>query len=261
MLPEILSPERPFSLWNIQGLFHSGAILLPEINSTHAYMKERFRELPPGTVVVAETQSQGRGRHERTWVSPHGKNLYFNTLIPLDTIPQKNYSGFTQITALTLASLLREYGVKANVKWPNDLLWNGHKICGILSELFFANHRPLLSMGIGLNVNAEVPDFQELDRKAASLSMILSQKLNREVLLNEILRKIEHSLRDFAENGFAPWLKAWEKMENFVGREARVIQGETVTPGTIAGINADGSLQFEIQDKKIISVYSGDLEI
>ncbi|MDR1760801.1 MAG: biotin--[acetyl-CoA-carboxylase] ligase [Fibrobacter sp.] len=261
MSPEILSPERPFSLWNIHGLFGSGAVLLSETNSTHAYMKEHIRELPPGTVVVADTQNQGRGRHERTWISPRGKNLYFNTLIPLDSIPQKNYSGFTQITALTLASVLEESGVKTSVKWPNDLLWNEHKICGILSELFFMNHRPLLSMGIGLNVNSEAPDYQDLDRKAASLSMILSKKLNREVLLNQILRKIEHSLREFAENGFTPWLEAWKKMENFAGREARVIRGETVLTGTIAGINDDGSLQFKTPDEKIISVYSGDLEI
>ena len=105
-------------------------------------------EIPPGTLFVADSQSAGRGRHERTWSSPAGKNLYFNILIPLDGIPLKNSPQITQVAALTFAEVFRQLQDDANaqglgnrdigkvtVKWPNDILCGVSKFCGILAEL------------------------------------------------------------------------------------------------------------------------------
>ena len=107
-------------------------------------------KIVPGTLMVADTQTAGRGRHERTWVSPAGLNLYFNILIPLDGIPLASAPQITQVAALTFAEIFKCLQDDANVqglgnqdigkvtvKWPNDILCGKHKFCGILAELSF----------------------------------------------------------------------------------------------------------------------------
>ena len=135
-------------------------------------------EIPPGTLIVADSQSAGRGRHERTWNSPAGKNLYFNILIPLDGILLKDAPQITQVAAITFAETFRnlqesgestglgnkEIG-KVTVKWPNDILCGASKFCGILAELVYTKPNtsgiapaPAISMGVGINVNSDASD-------------------------------------------------------------------------------------------------------
>ena len=135
-----------FHDWQVFGFDSAPARLFDEIGSTHTHMKEQAREglIPPGTLFVANSQSAGRGRHERTWSSPVGKNLYFNILIPLEGIPAKRFAQITQVAALTFAVVftgMQEQqasdGTKITVKWPNDILYGKSKFCGILSEIVY----------------------------------------------------------------------------------------------------------------------------
>lgn len=111
-------------------------------------------EIAPGTLIVADTQTAGRGRHERTWASPAGQNLYFNILIPLEGIPLAAAAQITQVAALTFAEVFKSLQDDANaqgignrslgkvtVKWPNDILCGKHKFCGILAEIVFMKRR------------------------------------------------------------------------------------------------------------------------
>ena len=164
--------SHKFHDWQVFGFDSAPARLFDEIGSTHTHMKEQAREglIPPGTLFVADSQSAGRGRHERTWNSPVGKNLYFNILIPLEGIPPKRFAQITQVAALTFAEVftgMQEQqasdGTKITVKWPNDILYGKSKFCGILSEIVYIpastvsnSHGrtvPALSMGVGINVN------------------------------------------------------------------------------------------------------------
>ena len=170
----MFSPEQTFSNWKVTGFGNSPALLFETLESTHSLMKAKSAagEVIPGTLIVANSQSAGRGRHERSWESPAGLNLYFNILIPLDGIPLSKAAQITQIAALTFAEIfkgLQEDAIsqgsgntalgKVTVKWPNDILCGKHKFCGILAEVIYAKGvdgtlKPAVSMGVGINVNS-----------------------------------------------------------------------------------------------------------
>ena len=148
----MFSKERNFLKWNLRGFGGSPAILFENLDSTHSLMKAKAAagEIAPGTLIVADMQTSGRGRHERSWASPAGLNLYFNILIPLDGIPLGKSPQITQVAALTFAEVFRDLQQGANaqgrgnqdigkvtVKWPNDILCGKSKFCGILAELVY----------------------------------------------------------------------------------------------------------------------------
>ncbi|SHK74683.1 biotin--[acetyl-CoA-carboxylase] ligase [Fibrobacter sp. UWB12] len=169
----MFSQERAFTDWQLTGFGSAPAFLFETIESTHKLMKAMASngEIAPGTLFVADSQSNGHGRHERTWDSPAGKNLYFNILIPLEGIPANRFAQITQVAALTFAetfnnihSAIQDSAQFANVnavdkcatptnanrakpeivtapkitvKWPNDILFGKSKFCGILAEIVY----------------------------------------------------------------------------------------------------------------------------
>ena len=155
----MFSPESRFTDWRLTGFGNAPAILYESIESTHSLMKARAAvgDIAPGTLIVADTQTAGRGRHERTWASPAGLNIYFNILVPLDGIPLASAAQVTQVAALTFAEVFRDLQDNSNaqglgnkdigkvtVKWPNDILCGKSKFCGILAELVFMKN-PMLN--------------------------------------------------------------------------------------------------------------------
>lgn len=273
----MFSPEKKFCDWKLCGFENSPAALFETIESTHSEMKARAAAgaIIPGTLFVANSQSAGRGRHQRTWVSPVNKNLYFNILIPLDGIAPNQYPQITQITALTFAEVFQSIGANVTVKWPNDILYNKSKFCGILAEIvWMPNHRAALSLGVGINVNSDAKDFEFLERDVTTLKEILGKPLNRELLLRGLIGALERALGQFHQFGITPWVNAWRKMDKFIGAKASVIVNNNCTDenqktkigaqkkeGTIIDMQNDGSLLFKTTDGEIISVYSADLEI
>lgn len=251
------------SNWNIKGLYGAPAILLESTPSTHSEMHSRFRELKPGTIIAADSQNAGRGRHERKWVSPAGKNLYFNILYPLDNIALKDAPQLMQITAITLAKLFSKItGCKISVKWPNDIWYNGQKLSGMVSEILVkSTEEKFLSIGIGVNVNADRQDLSAIDRPTTSLSILKGETLNREELLQQIVPALETAVEEFRINGLKPWISDWLLMDCFIGKQARIVEFGKEIFGTVLGINEDGSLQFKRESGEISKIYSGDLEI
>lgn len=254
--------ERAFETWELSALYGAPVLLLKSSPSTHAEMRSLFGKIPPGTLIVADEQSEGRGRHERKWQSPAGKNLYFNILLPVKAKKLSQASQIMQIAALSMAELFRKMGAaKVNVKWPNDLVSEGRKLCGVISEILPANGSFLMSLGIGLNVNVSAEFLAGVGRPATSLAILLGRELNREALLQSIVDELGRALKLYEERGMAPWLEAWRKMDQFIGAHARIVEGETFIPGTVLGVNDDGSLSFQREDGQILSIHSGDLEI
>jgi BirA family biotin operon repressor/biotin-[acetyl-CoA-carboxylase] ligase len=251
-------------------------------------------EIEPGTLFVADTQTAGRGRHERTWNSPAGKNLYFNILIPLDGIPLSSAPQITQVAAITFAETFRdlqesgesaglgnrEIG-KVTVKWPNDILCGVSKFCGILAELVYIKPNtsgiapaPAISMGVGINVNSDASDYAALGRPVTTLKEIAGRKINREKLLQTLIANLERAIGQFKAFGITPWVAAWRKMDKFIGTRGTIIVNSRCTDenrdsgtgaikktGRIIDMNADGSLLFECDDGTMETVYSADLEV
>lgn len=258
----LFSEERPFAQWQITGLGSAPAVLFPSTPSTNLWLKQHANECPPGTLVLADHQDSGRGRFDRVWRSPQGKNIYMSLLLQPPEVPMEQWPHLTQVAAITLGKLYADLGVEAFVKWPNDILWQKHKMGGILSERTKRGDSHALVLGIGINVNSPAEDFAGLDRLAASLAIAIGHPLNREVFLQIVLQRLEASFTEFAKHGIQPWLEEWRTLKNFVGSKARVVLIDRTITGTVQGILDDGSLQFLPEgETEPMTVYSGDLEV
>ena len=261
----MFSPERNFTDWKLTGFGDSPAYLFETIESTHKLMKSMAvaGEITPGTLFVADSQSNGHGRHERTWDSPAGKNLYFNILIPLDGIPANRFAQITQVAALTFAEVFNELqdsailetagnksaapmngaiAPKITVKWPNDILFGKSKFCGILAEIVFVKRevpasagmtnaapRPALNMGVGINVNSNPEDYAHLNRAVTTLKAIVGSPINREKLLQRLIGSLERAIGQFKAFGISPWVAAWRKMDQFIGARGTIIVNNRCT--------------------------------
>ena len=284
----MFSPEKNIVEWRLQGINGGKAIILRDTESTHSLMKEMAKNerVTPGTLIVADSQSSGRGRHERTWKSPKGKNLYFNILVPLEGIPPQNYAQITQVAAIVLSDVFKSLESKDNdkgpakeskitVKWPNDILFGKAKFCGILAEiLILKNNEKALNLGIGININSTKADYADIEREIITLSEICNKQINRERLLQTILWNLERALGQFKAFGIRPFVSAWRKMDKFIGCRGTIVIDRVCTEenrdgnshlekksGKILDMNDDGSLLFECDDGEIRKVYSADLEI
>ena len=298
----MFSKERTFNDWKLSGFGNAPAILFDSIESTHSLMKARASagEIEPGTLFVADTQTAGRGRHERTWASPSGLNLYFNILIPLDGIPLASAPQVTQVAALTFAEVFKSLQDKSNaqglgnqsvgkvtVKWPNDILCGKSKFCGILAEIVMVPakkadadlrqqdlRKPAVSMGVGINVNSSPLDYAHLGRPVTTLKDICGQKINREKLLQMLIANLERAIGQFRAFGIRPWVAAWKRMDQFIGARGTIVvnnhctdqnrdsgDGAIKKTGTILNMQEDGSLLFKCDDGTTETVFSADLEI
>lgn len=264
------SEEPHFCDWQLSGFGSAKAFLFDSVESTHSLMKAKAfaGEIAPGTLFVANAQTGGRGRHERTWDSPAGKNLYFNILIPLDGIPSSSFAQITQVAALTFAEVFTTVQDEARggslnfareasqdvaatsapritVKWPNDILFGKSKFCGILAEIVFTKTatgeaKPSLSMGVGINVNSEPGDYAHLNREVTTLKNIVGKQINREQLLRMLIASLERAIGQFRAFGIAPWVSAWRKMDKFIGARGTIIVNNHCTDANRDG-NASGA--------------------
>ncbi|MBX3433210.1 MAG: biotin--[acetyl-CoA-carboxylase] ligase [Pirellulales bacterium] len=214
---------------------------------------------PHGTVVVADGQTSGRGRVNRSWHSPPGENLYFSILLrpswqASEPRPVSLAAGVGLAEAL--ASQLPQ---PPQLKWPNDLLYRGRKLAGILIEGSMQLDRvEYVIVGIGVNVNtAEFPP--ELADIAESLGRVAGQALDRGAVLAAILNSMEPWLETLAEQGPEPIVAAWLKHAASLGQPIRVTDGTRETSGVMQGIDPDGAMRLQTPDGREHRIVSGDV--
>lgn len=146
--------------------------VLYEIDSTNEFLKRNYKSFHDGAIVVAIKQTAGKGRMGRSWYSPEGGLWYSVLFKPKIHI---NLHVYTKIFSIAIVEVLRKLKIKAYIKWPNDIYYNGKKLCGILSEAVSVNDRVVaIIVGIGLNVNNDIPE--ELKNVAVSIKDILRKK-------------------------------------------------------------------------------------
>ena len=163
-------------------------IRLEETTSTNSYLRQLlFKEsLPEGSVVVAQTQTAGRGQIGNVWESETGKNLTFSIVLYPDCIPANRQFLISQITSLSVKETLEAYTNDVAVKWPNDIYWKDKKICGMLIENDLSGHNMYCSIiGIGINVNQAV--FFSDAPNPVSLCQIIGKEIDKEELLDRFL--------------------------------------------------------------------------
>jgi len=219
------------------------------------------RGCPDGALVVAEEQSGGKGRLGRKWFSPYGKGIWFSIIL----YPPVNPSDaplLTMLGAVAVARAIRKVvHVEAGIKWPNDVLLYGKKICGILSEMNAEIERiKYLIIGIGINVNVE--DFpEELEDTVTSLKRYTGQPVKRTVLLQETLKEIEQLYTLWLQNGFQPILSYWKEMCVMLNQVVRVNGINDIVEGWVEDVDEHGSLILRLGDGSLKSLVAGDVSL
>ena len=220
-------------------------------------------EAPEGTIVVAEEQVSGRGRMGRNFYSPKYTGIFMSVILR-PNIPPPKAPQLTLITAVAIVQAIEEMlEISPQIKWPNDILINGKKITGILTELIAdADRIQSIIIGIGINVNQEQKDFpDELKEIAGSLAIACKKQIKRSELIQHVLMKLEQLYLLYLEKGFYPIKLMWESYAISVGREitARTLTGSI--HGFAKGITEDGVLLIEDAAGKVHEIYSADIEI
>jgi BirA family biotin operon repressor/biotin-[acetyl-CoA-carboxylase] ligase len=224
----------------------------------HRLAQEQFKE---GTVVIAEEQTSGRGRMTRAWHSPKYTGIWMSVILK-PSLPPYKAPQFTLITAVAIVEAIQEVsGLQPEIKWPNDILLNGKKITGILTELQ-ANADQILSLIIGIGINVNQKDFpDELKDIATSLAIEKGEPVSRSQLVQAILKKMEHYYEVYIEEGFAEIKTRWETHAISIGKQiiARTITADI--KGKALGITEEGVLQLQDEQGVIHNIYSADIEI
>jgi len=223
------------------------------------------QEVDAGTVIVANSQSAGRGRLGRPWVSPADTGLYFSCIVR----PELSPADFPKITlAAGLAVFLaveKETGIRLGLKWPNDLFLNGKKCGGILTETqaIAGQDSPAVVIGIGLNINTALADFPaEVAERATSLYAETQRIFARGPLLAAILEELESLLAQLELDGFPQILRLWRQHDIHAGKTVTWLnsQGELVT-GLSLGPDEEGILRIRDAAGKTHTVISGDVSL
>jgi BirA family biotin operon repressor/biotin-[acetyl-CoA-carboxylase] ligase len=242
----------------------SEIIFFESIASTNAAAFEigAQRARPEGIVVVADSQTQGKGRLGRQWISPAGVNLYFTVLFSPPLSPDEA-SIITLAAPVSVAAAVRKHtGLHAEIKWPNDILIKGKKAGGILIEMKFKGNKQLLAVGIGLNVNMTVDALPpEIRYLSTSLSKEKGEPVDRSALLKETLAELEQSYKILLHRNKRALIKAWLGLNCTIGKKVSVRGPDSIISGTADSINDRGELLVRLPSGKIETVRAGDVTI
>jgi BirA family biotin operon repressor/biotin-[acetyl-CoA-carboxylase] ligase len=215
-----------------------------EIRSTNAYLLDRSRQGGySGQVCIAESQSEGRGRRGRQWVSPFGGNIYMSLLWRFPTGAMQ-LGGLSLAIAVALARALRETGLtEIGVKWPNDILVGERKLAGILLEVAGeAAGCCDVVIGVGINVRMPVTAGQQIDQAWTDVETVLGKPVGRNRLAGALLSNLISVVREFEVDGLSPFLDEWQRMDCFAGREVQLQLPNETVQGVARGVDASGAL-------------------
>lgn len=219
-----------------------------------------------GTCIVAESQRQGRGRLGRVWLSTPGKGIYMSLVLRPD-IPPKDVSQLTLLAAMVLATTLRNlYGFDAKVKWPNDVVINGKKVAGILSESQIEPQRVrFIIIGIGVNVHHRKEDFLGPFRYLpTSVALEIESRVRdaapkRQELFCEFLKNFEYAYNSYLTQGWESWQKTLNELSMVLGKYITVDTGKEMVAGIASKLSPDGGLIVRTPEGQIRTILVGDV--
>jgi BirA family biotin operon repressor/biotin-[acetyl-CoA-carboxylase] ligase len=233
------------------------------VDSTNTLAHQLAREgTPDGTVVIAETQVKGRGRLGRTWVSPAYRNLSLSVVLRPDMSPTEAPQ-IGLVAGLAVAETVREWGPRALIKWPNDVLIDGRKVAGILTEMESGDGRvQVVVVGIGVNLNSESADFPpELRDRAVGLCGAAGALIDRSAFATRLLARFEERYEMLLRDGFAAIRPLWEGLSCLTGRHVRIDGGGDRYEGVVTGLGTDGTLRLRSAAGQETRVLADDVTV
>jgi BirA family biotin operon repressor/biotin-[acetyl-CoA-carboxylase] ligase len=273
------SPHRGYRLLSAPDVLHSDDLLsrlgktkvvgrdirvFLETTSTNDVIEKLARDgVREGAVVFAESQTQGRGRLGRKWLSPARRGLWFSVLLRPDLRPQ-------EVTRLTIASatalrraIETQTGLKAEIKWPNDILIHGRKVAGILTELSAElDVVKYVILGIGVDVNINSGEFPaELRKLATSLKAELGKPVSRADLAVAMLRELDRDYTRIAGGRFPALADEWEEHGTTIGHEVVIRMGDRQISGRAESLGEDGELLVRTDHGHLERIIGGDVTV
>ncbi|KLU55360.1 biotin--[acetyl-CoA-carboxylase] ligase [Paenibacillus sp. BGI2013] len=243
-------------------VFGRKAVLLASTLSTQGdVLKLAEQGQAEGAVVIAEEQTGGRGRFGRQWFSPPGKGIWMSVLLRPD-LPLQHTPQLTLLTGVAVCRAVRACsGADAGIKWPNDVLIDGRKVCGILLESTVEDHEVRYCIaGIGVDVNFDPEDYPEdLTTIATSLKMETGQSVDRTKLTAAILTELEQLYFLYQKEGFGVISALWEALSVSMNREITVTNPHGVIEGKAIGLDPSGALIVEKHDGEHTLIISGEI--
>lgn len=236
----------------------------PELKSTNIIAKEktlhRAEGINEGTLIIAERQSAGKGRLGRKWFSPAG-GIWLSIIL----YPQLSPSYISRITLMTAVAVVKAIKIctqiESQIKWPNDILINEKKVCGILTEM--SAELDIINwvvVGIGINANIDHQDFPEdIQKNTISLKEILGKKVLRVKLVQTFLQEFEKYYESLKRREFSSILKEWKLYSHTLGKKIRVDMGERIITGEAMDINEEGALILKKGDGELVEIISGTI--
>ena len=244
-------------------LFSDNIYVYKEVLSTNTLAKF-FAEQgsADNTVIISEKQEKGRGRSGKKWESPLGG--VWLSLIVRPNIEQTKASLITLATGVAVANTIRSFGVDdVEIKWPNDILINGKKVSGILTEAVARlNSINYIVIGVGIDANFDKENVSDnLKEETISLKRATGKKIDEVIIIKRFLKEFETIFKEFENEKYEDILKEWRKQSFSIGKYARITQPfSNCLEGYVVGINKEGALVLELGDGTLEKVISGEFE-
>lgn len=234
------------------------------IDSTNTYAKKMGEEnIKDGTVIIADEQTSGRGRLGRQWMSPKGKGIWM-TIILKPHIAPSEASKITLAAAYALCTALDKCGLDVRIKWPNDIVVNGKKLCGILTEMSAdMDIIKYIAVGIGLNANLNAHDFDSaIAATATSIKIEAGESISRKIVVSHILNEFERVYDIFIKEGsIESFLEEYKLRSAVMGKEIRVIYRKEELRGKAVDVTEEGHLIIKLEDGSTREILSGEVSI
>ena len=262
--PDVLSLSELEPLLDTRIIGRS-IIYLDSTASTNMYAKKTAEEpFQEGTVIIAEEQTAGRGRLGRQWVSPKGKGIWMSLLLKPDILPADAPKLTIAAAQAVSRALWKCCRLDAGIKWPNDIVVSGKKLCGILTEMSAeADEIKSVVVGIGINVNLDAEDFgPEISDIATSVRLQKGSIVSRKLLAASVLNEFEKVYDIFVQEGtIKPFLEEYKSRSAVLGKEIRVISKKEEIIGLAEDISEEGHLVVKLPDGTQKEIMSGEVSV
>ena len=233
--------------------------IFDEIDSTNS---EALRQIQSGNtqnrVVFANSQTAGRGRRGRQWVSPKNAGIYLSHTRRF-SMEANALQALSLVTAISVLEALRELGVQGlQLKWPNDVLFEKRKLSGILLELQHQDASRFVVFGVGVNIELSAGSLERIDRPATDLNSIVSESPSRVILLAALLNQLCRNLEKYESSGFSSFEERWNGLDCYRMIDIEIQNGDSRLIGKSLGVDSEGSLLLQTV-KGIQSINAGEV--
>lgn len=233
-----------------------------ELDSTNLYVKKNIDTLEDKSIISASVQSNGYGRFERKWVDLGSENIYMTFVLKPSEKILEVYSNLTQYLSVCLCKQLEGFGLKPQIKWPNDVLVNDKKICGILAEAVIKSSKLKgIALGIGINLNASEKSLLEIDRPATSLNIELGENINKQKFIEDLANRFFEGYDAFLKEGFTSIKEDYEKFSLLTSHvsQIKISIFNTIKKGIFKGFDYNGNLIIVSTNGKTENINMGEI--